>query len=202
MVEDLPGLPEKEVVINRVFDHLLESPVERGLPDVLQNLLLISQTVKPTQLFSMALHQTLVRCSRLLLSHVDCLKCDCKVNAQWSNKYFWLIKYVMTALTLVCVSTDHYSMQLLHTDVSVFGTWPWVSGVSCAEICYNSVFLSQISETVSGFTFPAVRDGDSGLPHNWRTQAERSKRWLLIFIISHLSTPIEDQHVSHYFCWC
>ncbi|XP_058624469.1 uncharacterized protein LOC131535942 [Onychostoma macrolepis] len=43
MADNLPGLPEKEVIINRVFDHLLVSPVERGLPDVLQNLLLISQ---------------------------------------------------------------------------------------------------------------------------------------------------------------
>uniref|UniRef100_A0A9J7Y4Y7 Uncharacterized protein n=1 Tax=Cyprinus carpio carpio TaxID=630221 RepID=A0A9J7Y4Y7_CYPCA len=36
MVEDLPGLPPKDVVITRVFDHLLVSPVERGLPDVLE----------------------------------------------------------------------------------------------------------------------------------------------------------------------
>jgi len=46
MVEDLPGLPEKEVVINRVFDHLLESPVERGLPDVLDLLYIFSTTVR------------------------------------------------------------------------------------------------------------------------------------------------------------
>lgn len=169
MADNLPGLPEKEVIINRVFDHLLVSPVKRGLPDVLQNLLLISQMVTFTQLFSMALHQTLIRCTSVLLLHVDCLKWECKVNAQWSKKWVWWIKYVMTALMLVCVSTDHYSVQLLHTDVSVFGTWYWVSGVSCAEICYNSVVLSQISEAVSGFTFPADRDGDSGLPHNWRT---------------------------------
>ncbi|XP_052402900.1 uncharacterized protein LOC127949514 isoform X46 [Carassius gibelio] len=44
LVEELPGLPEKKVVINTVFDHLFVSPVERGLPDVLQNLLSISQT--------------------------------------------------------------------------------------------------------------------------------------------------------------
>ncbi|KAL0201984.1 hypothetical protein M9458_000235, partial [Cirrhinus mrigala] len=43
MTDNLPGLPEKENIINRVFDHLLVSPVERRLPDVLQNLLLISQ---------------------------------------------------------------------------------------------------------------------------------------------------------------
>ncbi|XP_043108750.1 uncharacterized protein mslnb isoform X2 [Puntigrus tetrazona] len=45
MVEDLPHLPEKEVIINTVFDHLLVSPEESGLPDVLQNLLLISYQV-------------------------------------------------------------------------------------------------------------------------------------------------------------
>ncbi|XP_051994237.1 uncharacterized protein mslnb isoform X31 [Xyrauchen texanus] len=45
MVDDLPGLPEKNVVINRVFDHLLESPVERGLPGVLENLLSRSQMI-------------------------------------------------------------------------------------------------------------------------------------------------------------
>lgn len=74
MADNLPGLPEKEVIINTVFDHLLESPVKRGLPDVLQNLLIISQKVKFTQLFSMAVHQTLVRCTSVLLLHVDCLK--------------------------------------------------------------------------------------------------------------------------------
>ncbi|XP_039511539.1 uncharacterized protein mslnb isoform X1 [Pimephales promelas] len=54
MVEDLPGLPQKEVIIDRVFDHLLESPVDRGLPGVLQNLLLLSQT-------------TVIQCSSLTL---------------------------------------------------------------------------------------------------------------------------------------
>lgn len=48
MVDDLPGLPEKNVVVDRVFNHLLESPVERGLPGVLENLLSRSQIVKPT----------------------------------------------------------------------------------------------------------------------------------------------------------
>jgi len=52
MVEDLPGLPQKEVIIERVFDHLLESPVDRGLPGVLQNLLLLSQTVKLSWILS------------------------------------------------------------------------------------------------------------------------------------------------------
>ncbi|XP_056111002.1 uncharacterized protein LOC130088309 [Rhinichthys klamathensis goyatoka] len=54
MVEDLPGLPQKEVIINRVFDHLLESPVDRGLPGVLQSLLLLPQT-------------TVIQCSSLTL---------------------------------------------------------------------------------------------------------------------------------------
>ncbi|XDV17109.1 hypothetical protein PO909_016533, partial [Leuciscus waleckii] len=54
MVVDLPGLPQKEVIINRVFDHLLVSPVDRGLPDVLQNLLLLPQT-------------TVIQCSSLTL---------------------------------------------------------------------------------------------------------------------------------------
>ncbi|XP_051551587.1 uncharacterized protein LOC127439394, partial [Myxocyprinus asiaticus] len=45
MVDELPGLPEKDAVINRVFNHLLESPVERRLPEVLENLLSRSQMV-------------------------------------------------------------------------------------------------------------------------------------------------------------
>ncbi|XP_067298497.1 uncharacterized protein [Pseudorasbora parva] len=54
MVVDLPGLPQKEVIINSVFDHLLVSPVDRGLPDVLNNLILISQ-------------RTVIQCSSLTL---------------------------------------------------------------------------------------------------------------------------------------
>ncbi|XP_077093936.1 uncharacterized protein LOC143746088 [Siphateles boraxobius] len=54
MVVDLPGLPQKEVIINRVFDHLLVSPVDRGLPDVLQNLRFLPQT-------------TVIQCSSLTL---------------------------------------------------------------------------------------------------------------------------------------
>ncbi|XP_067298499.1 uncharacterized protein [Pseudorasbora parva] len=54
MVVDLPGLPQKEVIINSVFDHLLVSPVDRGLPDVLNNLILISQ-------------RTVIQCSTLTL---------------------------------------------------------------------------------------------------------------------------------------
>ncbi|XP_051764545.1 uncharacterized protein mslnb isoform X3 [Ctenopharyngodon idella] len=44
MVEDLPGLPQKEVVINRVFNHLLVSPVDRELPKVLELLYVFSTT--------------------------------------------------------------------------------------------------------------------------------------------------------------
>ncbi|XP_016116112.1 uncharacterized protein [Sinocyclocheilus grahami] len=44
MVVDLPGLPPKIVVINRVFDHLLVSPVKQRFPDALLTLLLISRT--------------------------------------------------------------------------------------------------------------------------------------------------------------
>ncbi|XP_048051535.1 uncharacterized protein mslnb isoform X2 [Megalobrama amblycephala] len=54
MVEDLPGLPQKEVIISGVFDHLLVSPVDRGLPGVLENLLSFSQT-------------TVIQCSSLTL---------------------------------------------------------------------------------------------------------------------------------------
>ncbi|XP_077101801.1 uncharacterized protein LOC143753360 [Siphateles boraxobius] len=53
MVNGLPGLQQNDV-INRVFDHLLQSPVDRGLPDVLQNLLLLPQT-------------TVIQCSSLTL---------------------------------------------------------------------------------------------------------------------------------------
>ncbi|XP_050950981.1 uncharacterized protein mslnb isoform X2 [Labeo rohita] len=45
IVNSQPGVPQN-VVINRVFDHLLVSPVERGLPDVLE-LLYIFSTVNP-----------------------------------------------------------------------------------------------------------------------------------------------------------
>ncbi|XP_056627073.1 uncharacterized protein mslnb isoform X2 [Triplophysa dalaica] len=44
MVDDLPGLPEKNEIINKVFDHLLESPVERRLPEVLEYLLVRLRT--------------------------------------------------------------------------------------------------------------------------------------------------------------
>ncbi|KAL1281634.1 hypothetical protein QQF64_000437 [Cirrhinus molitorella] len=43
MAENIPGLPEKDIIINKVFNHLLVSPADRGLRDVLQNLLFISQ---------------------------------------------------------------------------------------------------------------------------------------------------------------
>ncbi|XP_057188180.1 uncharacterized protein mslnb [Triplophysa rosa] len=51
MVDDLPDLPEKTVTVNEVFDHLLESPVERRLPEVLQ-LLFASSKVNPLSCLS------------------------------------------------------------------------------------------------------------------------------------------------------
>ncbi|XP_026146566.1 uncharacterized protein mslnb [Carassius auratus] len=59
MVEDLPGLPVKDVVISRVFDHLLLSPVERRLPDVLE-LLYIFSTESP-----LSCHTNLIILTRL-----------------------------------------------------------------------------------------------------------------------------------------
>ncbi|RXN36571.1 hypothetical protein ROHU_002840 [Labeo rohita] len=71
MAENLPGLPEKEVIINRVFDHLLVSPVERGLPDVLQNLLLISQmTIIPCSSYIL-IFQRLFQALPFLLTEME-----------------------------------------------------------------------------------------------------------------------------------
>ncbi|XP_073670562.1 uncharacterized protein mslnb isoform X2 [Paramisgurnus dabryanus] len=65
MVDDLPELTEKDLIINEVFDYLLESPVERGLPDVLQILLIRSQTnplsCQSNQIIFMKLEQILRR---------------------------------------------------------------------------------------------------------------------------------------------
>ncbi|XP_073716201.1 uncharacterized protein mslnb isoform X2 [Misgurnus anguillicaudatus] len=65
MVDDLPELTEKDLIINEVFDYLLVSPVERGLPDVLQILLIRSQTnplsCQSNQIIFMKLEQILRR---------------------------------------------------------------------------------------------------------------------------------------------
>ena len=44
----LPGLPQKDDIINRVFDFLVESPEERRLPEVLHYVVNMAQEVKPT----------------------------------------------------------------------------------------------------------------------------------------------------------
>lgn len=119
--------------------------------------------------YTVRLQLTRVWSQRVCLLHVHYLTCDCRVNTQWSKKPVWWIRNVMMALTHVCVSTDRNTVQLPHIDVSVLEPLVsryWVSGVSCAEISSNPVFLSQFWEVVSGSTFPANRHADSGLPHN------------------------------------
>ena len=49
MVLPLPHPQGKDEVINRVLDHLLESPVERNLPEVLYHVIVLSTQVKDFQ---------------------------------------------------------------------------------------------------------------------------------------------------------
>lgn len=46
IVEDFPGLPEKSVIINMVFDHILVSPEDRGLLEMLGYLIVLAGEVR------------------------------------------------------------------------------------------------------------------------------------------------------------
>lgn len=46
MLDDVPGLPEKAVVINAVFDHLIASPQDERIISMLHFMVESSKTVK------------------------------------------------------------------------------------------------------------------------------------------------------------
>lgn len=46
IVEDFAGLPEKSVIINMVFDHILFSPEDRGLLEMLRYLIVLAGEVR------------------------------------------------------------------------------------------------------------------------------------------------------------
>jgi len=48
IVEDFAGLPEKSIIINMVFDHILVSPEDRGLLEMLRYLITLAGEVRPS----------------------------------------------------------------------------------------------------------------------------------------------------------
>lgn len=46
IVEDFAGLPEKKVIINMVIDHILVSPEDRGLVEMLGYLIMLAGQVR------------------------------------------------------------------------------------------------------------------------------------------------------------
>lgn len=58
MFDDVPGLPEKSVVINSVFDHLTVSPQKERIVSTLPIMVESSKTVK--EFFSALLHLFLI----------------------------------------------------------------------------------------------------------------------------------------------
>lgn len=56
IVEDFAGLPEKSVIINMVFDHILVSPEDRGLLEMLSYLIVLAGKVRLSVCGEIAVH--------------------------------------------------------------------------------------------------------------------------------------------------
>ncbi|XP_016367349.1 uncharacterized protein LOC107707763 [Sinocyclocheilus rhinocerous] len=194
IVNTQPGVPQN-VVINTVFDHLLVSPVERGLPDVLE-LLYIFSTTSP---LSCQTNQIIfTRLEQILSSGAGDLE-----PVVWASVY----KFSRTAPadcallpvvnecavtpfneTRVCSGVDSSAAQQCLNEGRVCGFS--IAAHACAPVLNVSV------EYLVTLLNSHLSDDDMSSAESWKLFLTRVSH-LLDIALEQLSSQVQDRLISH-----